>query len=518
MNNKFFKKLPLCLLLFAMIIIASKSNRIFASSSNLTIDASIKKVTIDHANEEIVIKATVPIYYAVIKKADDKTVKADQLIKAGATGPVNSTTSSDGPTITIVPGTQEADFYIDYSAISSSKDIYIGIANRVAADADGTVPLLGAVTVTGSYKKVDFVLNYAAEQSDVYGVKLIKRVTVTYPDGKSVIYQSNPAAGSTNPKDAKSTFKDIKDIQNYIEYKKASGNWQNISTLTRYKWESMLNSGTTIYLRVGAINTGDQTYRPSKEVKVKIAVAKAPNVKADVSKLSFAIKNGMQFRRSGETNWITVLPYDKSSTVTNPVTGPSMSYDPLTDFCNKKISEMSFADVYRYAKIDTNAKSGLVDGYCLPAATVEIRTAPTDKKPASRIATVTLLKQAEKPAAVNITTATGKSAGYSVNSVTWASTDVAEKKDIEFAIVKESSFELINPSSIKWATVKNGGGVIKDSTKTTYNLNDGANSKQTVTIGEPGTVILIRRKGIAANKKSAAQMASAFYVHRYMVN
>ena len=447
--------------------------------------SGISTVTVRYSSEELEVVTTRKLYYAVLKKAADTGAKPAEVIPAAGG---NSSASGGGT------------YIIDFSVLSSSKDCYIGLSTSAEAGSNGLVPM-HSVTLAASERKIVFNPNWSIEGTAAGGTSVLSSVVVTNTDSTTVTYVNGTPSGESQ--------KSIS-LLSIQWHKGVNGIWQPISTLSSARWESMKSSGATVYFRLDALNsataaanttgTGQTGHRYSKENKIKLNTSKASNIKLDVSKLTVGFKNGMQFRVSGQTNWVTILPYSGSSTITATAirsNSGSATFDPYTENTQVKITYLSVADVL-------NAL-----GTTAPAAgqsvTLEVRTAATTKKPASRISTLTIPAQAAAPTA----TVTYGDKGWTVSNLAAPDTSVAA--NFEFALVFNTDVtnNKIDMSTLKWSAVKNGT-VLKNTQKGTYTTID--KSRRTVTITDADAVLLIRRKGVTGSAKAAAALASRYVV------
>ena len=216
--------------------------------------------------------------------------------------------------------------------------------------------------------------------------------------------------------------------------------------------------------------------------------------------MTLSLKNGMQFRVSGAKDWITVLPYNASSTKTDSAvrsTSDKTTFDPYKENTQVKISYMAIDDVKA------------ILGSTAPAAdqpiVLETRIAATVKKAPSRTAVVTIPVQGEAPKAD--ITYDGKQ--WTISGITAA--DTSAPQSFEYTIVKQGDVtdNKLDISTLKWGSVRNGTG-IKNTAKSTYSAVD--KSRRTVNVTDADAVVLIRRKGVAPSSKAQAVLASKYLV------
>ena len=427
-----------------------------------------------YETEEIEIDSTKKVYYCVIKGPEVKGVKPTELIPASKNG------------------TYEM-YYIDFSVISSAKDSYIGIATSLTPGADGLVPVQ-CITLLGNEKKVEVFPDYCAAGFNAEGYGVISKVVLTMNDGKVITYDHSGTNGA-----------EIRKIQTLdLQFKKgANGQWKSISELKNVTWETMKSSGATVYFRINAENQNIQKTgrRYSKEVKIKLAVSKAPAGKIDSSKLTINFKNGMQFRLSGglDTSWKTVLPFDALSKTEDPIRDVNIAklYEAGKENTSTKTNEITLADCYKAL--------GVVEPTGTEIIEVDYRMAPTEKKAASRSGTIALMAQMDAP--VVVLTADAK--GVKFESILSHADDKTLNPTYEYMILlaDDLSAKKVRPESCKWSAAKLGA-VLKPATKGSYVLIDG--SKKDVLLSDSGVVMLVRRKGVNASSKAATVLASKY--------
>ncbi|MBP5330748.1 MAG: hypothetical protein J6Y89_02740, partial [Lachnospiraceae bacterium] len=441
-------------------------------------------VQIIYTNEELAVTSSKKLYYAILKKDTDKGVKQAELIPAANGGSGDS-------------------YLIDFSTISASKEAYIGLATTLTPGSDGLVPVTN-VAIAPAQRKIVFNIDWSVEGDEAKFSRVLSSVEVTNADATLVKYvQGTPTQQGDQG---------IVAIQNQIQWRKGNNAaWQAISALTNVKWESMKTAGSIIYFRLDAKNSGLATptttsekiepgYRYGKENKIKMSVTRASAVKLDVSKLTLGLKNGTQFRVSGAKDWITVLPFNASSTKVDSAiraTTNKSTFDPSTESTQVKKS---------YLRLD-EVKAAL--GTTAPAAdqpiVLETRIAATTKKSPSRTSTITIPVQSEAPKAE----ITKSEKQWTINGLT--APDTTAPANFEYALVKKTDItdNKLDLSVIKWASIKNGAG-IKDTAKSTYTTLD--NARRTVNITDADAVIIIRRRGVAPSSKAAAVLASKYVI------
>lgn len=435
----------------------------------------ITSIQVNYTREEILITSNAQVYYAHLKKPTDNAAKPADIITAAKVS--------------------DSSYIIDISCYSASKDLYLGITNKLSPDMNGLYPVMNC-KIPATYKKVVFNINYAAEGAAAAGSGILQNVIVNNTDGTTKTYDHS---GTTND-----SVHPISELT--IEWRKGNNcAYSNISTLTPAVWESMKISGAIIYLRLGATDGAlGSGKRYSQESKIKLAITKSKDLKADVNKLSVPLANGMQFREKGKTTWITILPFDGKSKVEQPIRNATLAatpFDPYTEGTSAKVKEMSIEDIFSVSGHVPNEESPTSVEY-------EYRVAATSKKPASRISTFKIPYQYAGP----VVTAQKSGADIAFSAITNSPSDKVSGK-YEYTIVDKADISANNIviSQIKWYSIKTGS-VLKTGTniKGTYQRKDG--SRKTVNLGDGGSVILVRRSGIKETKKNAAVLASKYTI------
>lgn len=468
------KHLLLMLVLVVLLILPGKFTYADEAAPVKPGNSGIVTAYVLYENEEIEVNSTQPVYYAVLKKATDTTVKPTELVEAARKGTYDL-------------------YYIDVSTLAPGKDAYVGISNTNTPNSDGVVEVVN-VPVRACTSKAEFNLFYAAEEGKAKGRDLVYSVVVTNPDKTVVTYDHS---GKNND-----TVKDINNLP--IQWRKGTNcDWKDIDELKKVDWDAMKNSGALIYFRIGAINqTGQKEgQRYSKEYKVKLAITKAPTIKLDVNKLSLGLKNGMQFKlvQGDALSWQTVLPMVNDSNVEEAVRNPAAKtlYDPYTEGTKTKKTSVSLDKIFETLAIAAPEAGKTV--------AIEYRIAATTKKPASMSNVIIIPYQCEAP-----TGSLGVDPGIiKLSSVMCDPEDKTLNPAYEYIIVLENDLTKndFDMETAKWAAIKQGG-VIKVSAKSAYVTKSGL--KRTVSIGDIGAVMLLRRKGISGGNKKEDILASKY--------
>lgn len=463
------------LLLMGIVIFGGARQSVLAAED-------ITKVEVLYQTEELQVTSSKQVYYAPAKKETDTAVKSTTMIPAARSGTSNI-------------------YYIDYSAMSSTKDLYIGLATNMTADAKGMVAVK-LTKVGAAPKKVVFSVNWAYEGASKKTI--FSSVLVTSASGQAVTYKALGATPATD------TIKDISSLG--IQWKKgANGNWADVNaTLLDAQWQSCINSKTTVYFRLEAVGGS----RMSKEVKIKSAASKAPSIKIDVNKLSLPIKNGMEYRFENSVPnpgpWFTILPYKAKHTQTAYIKIGTNIFDPNVDITKTKIAYMDIRKILTASGSDVAVASGsAAAGTVTPvsgAYTIHIRTAATTKKPASPYTAFTIPAQAEAPL-VKATFAT--EGGLTFTEIKRHEKDTTGQDIFEFLIMKELELPKLDLKSATWTTAKINTK-LSPTVKSSFKLSDGV--KVTSTLADPGIVVLVRRKGTPQSSKAVAVLASQYTI------
>lgn len=441
----------------------------FASATPMN-DSPITGIYVLYTTEEVKVTSSQPVYFAVLKKATDTTVKQTDLLRA----------SEDA----LNAGT----YYIDLSALSSAKTNYIGIADTNVADAAGLVHVVN-LAVEPSQKKAVFNVDFGIEGTSNYGTRVLESVVVTNNDNTVDTYRNVPGENE----------KPLSSLD--VEWRKGTNcPWNKLNTMTRACWESMKEAGAVVYFRIAAKDDvpGTDGHRYSKEQKTKLTITKAPSVKPDVSKLTLSIKNGMQFRISGTVNWSTVVPCVAKNTNLTSIrtsTSPNDYFNPYTEACGVKVNYLSLDQIYTAIGATRTIGTG-------SPLKIEVRIAATTKKPASRITTVTIPVQGNAPTA-RVTTSNNC---YVLETISPGEGDTVTSM-YEYFFCKNIDYTagVIDFATIKWASI-NKGSQLKGTLKSTYTTTLGA--RTTVNLSDQGNVLLIRRKGQTASTKTSLALAS----------
>lgn len=250
------------------------------------------------------------------------------------------------------------------------------------------------------------------------------------------------------------------------------------------------NYGETVYVRAA----GSATTRAGKTLKVKIGKqAEAKPIKIDYNKGTIAIKNGMEYRTAASQGaietaaWKVILPYDKKGGT------------------EKEVATDNYYAVGKKSATTANrtkekVKSLPIDGSA--DIVYQVRTAATDKKPASGASEVKVV--AAKTAAPTVTGAAIGATGTAISAPTIenAEGDTATAK-YEYCIVKAADAANVDEAATKWKTIasdkakffKKGGS---------FTYCDKSGKKIKVTLGSDNYKVFIRR----AADKSAEVLAS----------
>lgn len=249
--------------------------------------------------------------------------------------------------------------------------------------------------------------------------------------------------------------------------------------------------GETVYVRAA----GSATTRAGKTLKVKIGKqAEAKPIKIDYKNGTIAIKNGMEYRTAASQGaietaaWKVILPYDKTKGGT--------------------AKEVATDDYYAVGKKSATATNRTKEKVkALPIAgtsdiVYQVRTAATDKKPASKASEVKVV--VAKTAAPTVTGAAIGATGTAISAPTIANAegDTATAK-YEYYIVKAADAANVDEAATKWKTIASDKAkFFKEGGSFTYYNKSGQKVK--VTLGKDNYKVFIRR----AADKTAGVLAS----------
>ena len=314
---------------------------VFVGAAKMTEAKAAVTAEVKYNDETVVVKgATGSVYYQVVKDKD-AAVKAANWVPAAL-------------------GTDE--YLIDISALSNTKDSCIAYATSPDAEKEE-----GFIDVVAKIKSVKATLNYKGEApANLYDViaKLdVKGVAKQKADDR--VWPDTTTGGKWSGKE------ELSDLVTLGWKRGANGAWDVAGNFDKVDWQMMKSSNTTLYLRVEGIDLdadgAQESYRYSKEAKVKVPkTAKAPSVKVDYKKGTVAIKNGMEFRKQGDPNWVTVGIKDKNAAAT----GSAFNVEKTA------LAKSSVTMAELKAQLGLNAGQEY---------TLEIRTSATDKKFMSNI-------------------------------------------------------------------------------------------------------------------------------------
>lgn len=253
-----------------------------------------------------------------------------------------------------------------------------------------------------------------------------------------------------------------------IEWKKeATGNWQPFEKLNLAQMNA---KGVTLYFRIKAINDKDTQdgisgKRYSSEAKVILQkVAMEPTVSVNNAAMTLGIRNGMEYSLD-KKNWNLVPAYGKTAT-SNAVSIPVVSFDVLPT-TNRRVTSVSVPLVLG---LDANAKinADLIkanpnkyeyktneDGD-ITGIYVYVRTAASERKSASKTATVLVPFSAASPDIANDITLVYQNSKSGTSGVTLTNhTTATDPVVYQFAIVDNP--DDLTPeqlSELKWTTLK----------------------------------------------------------------
>lgn len=227
-----------------------------------------------------------------------------------------------------------------------------------------------------------------------------------------------------------------------VYWKKKDGTVWNALALTNNQadvskqLEGFMTQGVTLTFRTGQTkgNAAGVGTRPSKETTLKISKkASAPAVSLDRSKLSVTLKNTMEYRLAGESNWIKV--------------NESRAYT---------LAELAPGALYKTDNL-------------MKAEVLEVRTSATEKKTASAIADISIPAQKETTGTVSVSFVSSTKMTFTITeeaSETTPSEGVeetaseTEKKEIvyQYTVMKyneeKNAPEELDLSKASWTDIK----------------------------------------------------------------
>lgn len=378
---------------------------VFVGATKMTEAKATVTAEVKYNDETVVVKgATGSVYYQVVKDKDT-AVKAANWVPAAL-------------------GTEG--YLIDISALSNTKDSCIAYATSPDAEEKE-----GFIDVVAKIKSVKATLNYKEEAPetlyDVIAKLDLKGIAKQKADDR--VWPDTTTGGKWSGKE------ELSDLVTLGWKRGANGAWDVAGNFDKVDWQMMKSSNTTLYLRVEGIdldaNGEQESYRYSKEAKVKVPkTAKAPNVKVDYKKGTVAIKNGMEFRKQGDTNWVTIGIKDK-----NAATSGSAFNVEKTQLAKSSVT-----------MAELKGQLGLNAGQ---EYTLEIRTSATDKKFMSNIKELKITLPVAAPNATGTSIKSAVSGGmitFALDKITGLDANkkyeyVLSKGDIDVANTKFVAFD-----------------------------------------------------------------------------
>jgi len=301
----------------------------------------------------------------------------------------------------------------DLKVKANNKDAYFYVCDK-EFEAEGKSIDANLVIKASPVKKAVVTVDYT-KADDKESCDVIS-ATATDKNKKKIenieVFWSTEANGTY----FKVTDKTASSTRKYADGKTSAPNGFDGKTLV----ETLEAGGGVIYAKIAGVDGGSGSAQfASKAIKVKIAKqGKAPNVKVDVKKDTFSIKNGMDFALFTKDKeeyvlagtWTTVLPMlkDAATKTLEASIVPTSKYLPLgkkaenakkveTDgkisYTSVKIKGLGF-DTYKDALVSS------VSGGVLDEDTeyyVGVRTSATEKKPASAVTYFKYSEKAEAP-------------------------------------------------------------------------------------------------------------------------
>lgn len=315
-----------------------------------------KAYDINYAEERVEISAASgSVYYQVVTKTDLSKVKETNWVPAA---------NADG------------EAWIDFSALSNTKDCYIVYSNSKTAKGSELTEA-NLITIPAKVKSFKATLKYETETVTSGGI---------YDVIASLDVKGVAKGGADDFKTTSETLKDkaLNQIVVLGWKRGANGNWKVASEFKTVDWEMMKASNTTLYLRIEKADKDGandfDVFRYSKEAKIKVPkTAKAPTIKIDYKKQTVAIKSGMEFRKEGDSTWIKVAVKKNG--------GGEDVFD-IEKGLAKAVSSLTLDQIEQKITVASGT-----------AYNIEVRTAATTSKFASNVKTVEIVPPAAAPAA-----------------------------------------------------------------------------------------------------------------------
>lgn len=561
---KLMKGVLACLLSLALVFSCFTTVDAKAAGESSTSGATVAAPTAVDATYDWaknVIKSTVnqKAYVYVLKAEKGNTIKAG----ASANGQLDKGEIS----------------LTDLKVKANNKNTYFYVCDK-EFEAEGKSIDANLVIKATAVKKATAVIDYT--QADNKASLKVISVSATDKDKKKIA--DAKAFWST---EANGTYYAVDDstastTRKYADNTTAAKNGFDGRTL----YEMLEAGGGVIYVKVAGVDGGSGTAQfASKAIKVKVAKqGKAPSVKLDVKKDTFSFKNGMDFGLFTKTTnngtdtytlvgeWNTVLPYLKTAatkTLDDSVVLGS-TYLPLgkkEDNAAKAITDGKVS--YTSLKVKTIGFDKLTDQLVISSSGeatastvgngtyyVGVRTAATDKKPASAVTYFKLVDKTEAPIVYTESKVDGQylvasgsefaKKGFVIGTIAnWNGEDGTEGYDDEFklkttagsgadtnaasyeyTIVKTSDYvgsgsgSTIDWSTVSWKKLDAAKTKINGKMKSKYNDLSGKKVEATLKAGSlsgeatdviPATVdtlLLVRRAGVKGKTADDAVLAS----------
>ncbi len=361
----FSKGLIVGLLTFALSIVAFAA--VGASADEAPVAPSAVTATYSYESNTITAAQNAVVY--VLKQEKGNTIKKG----AAATGSITAGQNTS---------------LVDLKVKGTTKDVFLYVCDK-EFEAEGKVDANLVIKAQAAKKivgKIDYTKADIVSEEDPNFTKVLS-ISATDSNKKAI---ENPAC---------------------IWSKEIDGTYASSTTFTGAVLAKMLeDGGGVIYVKM--IGNDSPAQFASKAIKVKIAKqAKAPKVKYDAKKDTFALKNGFDFAVAFKVGdkydaavdtWTTILPVLKDATAKTSEASivATSSFTP----CDKKDANVKANTTqYKFKAISTKtiiaALNSRTDDHTIANGDfiLAVRKSATAKKPASEITYIEIAAQTKNP-------------------------------------------------------------------------------------------------------------------------
>lgn len=327
-------------------------------------------------------------------------------------------------------------------------------------------------------------------------------VTINYNSINATDNTAASAIASAKYVDLNGESQAVTDVNNNLEYSTDGKAWSAASGFTGEKLATLVTGAATgkktVYFRLkGTTGATTVATRPSAAKKYSIAKqAKAPSIKLDIAKSTLNIKNGMEYKidkgsvdaagaftASAADTWHVILRTNKDGAATSSEVAGA-TYVPVKFDRNDDTTKANYTTV----KVKSKAFDAATAFGTAAAVKISVRTAATEKKPASAAFEMVVLKPAAAPAV-----ATDGIKNNNDNLKISFSGSAA----LEYVILP--SLADVDWSSVKWSKYQAGSFKITAKTKTAkYSTTD--DTAVDAAAVEAGNVLLVRIAGTKQSK------------------